>query len=118
MPMELAQNIHAQEILSKLHSFADLFAKGEKQIHRTSTCFFFLEEEGLLHARQEQVWGSGAIFVNQLFDSSHSLFVDYFRLLLQSIQRKRQAVLQVRKESLWAQARNRLDQLKAPSFGL
>lgn len=34
-------------VLSKLHSFADLFAKGEKQIHRTSTCFFFLEEEGL-----------------------------------------------------------------------
>ena len=37
----------AHSVLSKFDSFADFFAEGEKQVHGTSTRFFFFEEEGL-----------------------------------------------------------------------
>ena len=40
-------------VLSKLDSFADFFAEGEKQVHGTSTRFFFLEEEGLAKSSLE-----------------------------------------------------------------
>ena len=43
-------------VLSKLDSFADFFAEGEKQVHGTSTRFFFLEEEGLAEFSSGPHW--------------------------------------------------------------